>query len=162
MLAPRDRDGRRARSSWAALACTALLVGFAQLADAAPVSADEQPTEAEIIKRLKAKRLTRCPQVSAGPGCGEALSANPAADVEVTFDFASARLTPKAISMLTDLGRSLVNPESTPAVLRISGHTDARGSDAYNQRLSERRAEAVRRFLMPYLDSKTGFVRVSA
>jgi OmpA-OmpF porin, OOP family len=31
---------------------------------------------------------------------------------------------------------------------RIDGHTDSRGSDAYNQQLSERRAEAVRKFLV--------------
>jgi outer membrane protein OmpA-like peptidoglycan-associated protein len=32
--------------------------------------------------------------------------------------------------------------------LRIEGHTDSKGSDAYNQRLSERRAEAVKRALV--------------
>jgi OmpA-OmpF porin, OOP family len=31
--------------------------------------------------------------------------------------------------------------------VRIDGHTDSSGSDAYNQKLSERRAEAVRKFL---------------
>jgi OOP family OmpA-OmpF porin len=29
----------------------------------------------------------------------------------------------------------------------LEGHTDAKGDDAYNQRLSERRAESVRRWL---------------
>jgi outer membrane protein OmpA-like peptidoglycan-associated protein len=30
----------------------------------------------------------------------------------------------------------------------LGGHTDAKGSDEYNQTLSERRAETVKRFLM--------------
>jgi len=32
--------------------------------------------------------------------------------------------------------------------VRIDGHTDSRGSDAHNQALSERRAEAVRKFFI--------------
>jgi outer membrane protein OmpA-like peptidoglycan-associated protein len=41
-------------------------------------------------------------------------------------------------------GILLIMPELN---LRIEGHTDATGSDEYNQRLSERRASAVRDFL---------------
>ena len=33
-------------------------------------------------------------------------------------------------------------------LLRIDGHTDSRGSEAYNQQLSERRARAVRDYLV--------------
>jgi outer membrane protein OmpA-like peptidoglycan-associated protein len=32
--------------------------------------------------------------------------------------------------------------------VRIEGHTDAKGSDAYNQKLSERRAQSVRQWLV--------------
>ena len=38
--------------------------------------------------------------------------------------------------------------EVHPAPVTVEGHTDYRGSDAYNQRLSERRAAAVRRYLI--------------
>jgi len=37
------------------------------------------------------------------------------------------------------------NPELN---VRIEGHTDSIGSDSYNQALSERRAEAVKRYLV--------------
>ena len=33
----------------------------------------------------------------------------------------------------------------------LSGHTDAKGSDDYNQKLSERRAEAVKKYLVEKL-----------
>jgi outer membrane protein OmpA-like peptidoglycan-associated protein len=45
------------------------------------------------------------------------------------------------------LARALGNPELKGATFLIGGHTDAAGSDSYNQSLSERRAEAVKIFL---------------
>ena len=35
------------------------------------------PTDAKILEALKAKRLTRCPQVPTRPGCGGARLRNP-------------------------------------------------------------------------------------
>ena len=50
------------------------------------------------------------------------------------------------------LGRALTNPDLRGSVFLIAGHTDAQGADEYNQRLSERRAAAVKRFLMDKFD----------
>ena len=47
-----------------------------------------------------------------------------------------------------NLGRALSSPELKGGTFLVGGHTDAKGGDAYNQRLSERRAEEVKRFLM--------------
>lgn len=61
---------------------------------------------------------------------------------EVLFATASATLRPGAIDRLRPLADYL---RDNPGVrVAIEGHTDARGSDAYNQDLSERRAAAVR------------------
>lgn len=61
---------------------------------------------------------------------------------DVLFRTASADLRPGAIEKLRPLARYLrANPGVRVAII---GHTDARGSDAYNQALSERRAESVR------------------
>jgi outer membrane protein OmpA-like peptidoglycan-associated protein len=49
---------------------------------------------------------------------------------------------------LTALGRALAGAELQGAVVLLSGHTDARGTEAYNQGLSERRAEAVKHYLI--------------
>lgn len=62
------------------------------------------------------------------------------------FDTGSAELAPGARSKLARVARVLVDyPETT---LEVIGHTDATGSDAVNQRLSEQRADAVASELM--------------
>ena len=69
-------------------------------------------------------------------------------DLSVPFGFDSAELTPQGAAVLTALGTALKNPTLAGAKFRIAGHTDAKGSDGYNEALSLRRAEAARRFLV--------------
>ncbi len=62
------------------------------------------------------------------------------------FDFDKAVLKPEGKAKLDDLSAKVkgINLEVIIAV----GHTDSVGSDAYNQRLSVRRAEAVKAYLV--------------
>ena len=61
------------------------------------------------------------------------------------FEFDSDRLTPAAMEILNDVGGTL---QSYPDVkVELEGHTDNIGTDAYNQGLSERRANAVKTYL---------------
>lgn len=64
---------------------------------------------------------------------------------DVLFDFDKADLKPAAEAQLNNL-LTVVNSRPTAAV-SIEGHTDVRGDDAYNQALSQRRAESVRTWL---------------
>lgn len=64
----------------------------------------------------------------------------------VLFDYDSAELTATARGILDGVYADLQDMP-TALLLEIQGHTDGRGSDAYNQRLSERRANAVRDYL---------------
>lgn len=66
-------------------------------------------------------------------------------DSGILFDFDSATLRPEAKENLTQLAGILQKYEDTEIL--IEGHTDATGSDDYNQALSERRADSVDRFL---------------
>jgi outer membrane protein OmpA-like peptidoglycan-associated protein len=66
----------------------------------------------------------------------------------VTFNFDSAELTHNAQAMLDRIAVALRNPNNRTLDYRIEGHTDAKGSVAYNQSLSERRAESVRNYLI--------------
>lgn len=72
----------------------------------------------------------------------------PSIDLEIYFDFDSADIAAKAVPDLMNLGRALTNPELQGSVFLLGGHTDAKGGQEYNQRLSERRAQAVREFLI--------------
>lgn len=68
-----------------------------------------------------------------------------AIDVEINFAYNSARLTPSARYTLNELGKALIRLDKR---IMISGHTDAKGSADYNLVLSERRAEAVKSYLV--------------
>lgn len=88
-----------------------------------------------------------------GPGRGitvnNAKPEEPAAiDLNIHFEFDSARLTNEGSVLVGNLGRALKDPRLVGKRFRIEGHTDGQGSQAYNQALSERRAAAVRRELM--------------
>ena len=72
----------------------------------------------------------------------------PRIDLEIYFDYNSAEITPRAVPDLDNLGKALSDPELRGGVFILSGHTDAKGGEDYNQRLSERRAQAVKRFLV--------------
>ncbi|MDO9453088.1 MAG: thrombospondin type 3 repeat-containing protein [Stagnimonas sp.] len=64
----------------------------------------------------------------------------------VKFEFDSDRLTKPSEKILADVGETL---KSYPTVkVDVEGHTDDIGSDAYNQGLSERRANVVKKFLV--------------
>jgi len=64
---------------------------------------------------------------------------------DALFDFDKAALKPAGKAMLDELTR-LLQGANYEVILAI-GHTDRIGSAAYNQRLSVRRAEAVKKYL---------------
>jgi outer membrane protein OmpA-like peptidoglycan-associated protein len=66
----------------------------------------------------------------------------------ITFNFDSAELTHDAQAMLDRIAVALRDRSNRTLDYRIEGHTDAKGSIAYNQSLSQRRAEAVRSYLI--------------
>ncbi len=71
----------------------------------------------------------------------------------VLFDFDSAQVRPDAERTLDELAEVLKGYAGRPA--RIEGHTDSVASDDYNQKLSERRADAVRAWLVAHGTERT-------
>jgi outer membrane protein OmpA-like peptidoglycan-associated protein len=69
-------------------------------------------------------------------------------DLEIYFDYNSDAITAKAEPQLDQLGEALRDPRMKNATVVVAGHTDAKGSDKYNEGLSDRRAEAVKRYLV--------------
>jgi outer membrane protein OmpA-like peptidoglycan-associated protein len=69
----------------------------------------------------------------------------PAIHLRVSFDFDQASLNARGLDQVERLRAALRDPALSDECFRIIGHTDVRGSDAYNDALSLRRAETVRR-----------------
>jgi outer membrane protein OmpA-like peptidoglycan-associated protein len=65
---------------------------------------------------------------------------------DALFEFDQATLTSDAEETLDALVPLLAKAGKHPAT--VEGHTDAKGSDAYNQTLSEKRAQAVKEWLV--------------
>jgi outer membrane protein OmpA-like peptidoglycan-associated protein len=63
-------------------------------------------------------------------------------NADVLFDFDKADILPKAQETLTKA--AAIIKERAKGTVRIEGYTDSKGDDAYNMRLSDRRASAVR------------------
>jgi OOP family OmpA-OmpF porin len=57
-------------------------------------------------------------------------------------------ITPQAEPQLRELGAALSDPKLKGATISINGHTDGVGGDAFNKRLSERRAGMIKEYLM--------------
>ncbi|WP_376100229.1 OmpA family protein [Roseomonas sp. CCTCC AB2023176] len=72
----------------------------------------------------------------------------PAVSITVQFATGSWTITPAAERALTPLGQALASPQLSAYRFRIEGHTDTVGPDVANRELSQRRAEAVRDYLV--------------
>jgi outer membrane protein OmpA-like peptidoglycan-associated protein len=101
-----------------------------QQAEAARQQADASRQEAEAAQRqlaeLQAKQTERGMVLTLG---------------DVLFDTGKSTLKPGANSMIERVAGFLSSNEGTKVI--VEGHTDSRGSDEYNQQLSEQRAQAV-------------------
>jgi len=106
--------------------------------------AAEEQRFIDSIRQSKTRQLT----LSEREKAAEIARNKPAIDLEVYFDYNSSAITKRAEPELMKLGRALTNPDLQGSVFLVAGHTDGKGGDDYNQGLSERRAQAVKRFLM--------------
>jgi outer membrane protein OmpA-like peptidoglycan-associated protein len=83
------------------------------------------------------------PPEEPAPAQNETIVLSDAGDVLFAFD--SAELSEAAKGTLTEITKRLTGANLVS--VKVSGHTDSKGSDAYNQKLSERRAQSVSDFL---------------
>ena len=87
----------------------------------------------------------RCPTTPAGDRV-DANGCSLRASLSVFFDTDSAVLKPQSFAELDNMAQFLKDVPNATGV--VEGHTDNTGSDAYNQALSQRRADAVRKYLV--------------
>jgi outer membrane protein OmpA-like peptidoglycan-associated protein len=151
-------------------------VGAALLMTTALALAGENLTPDEIVKALQPKPLTRSLSMTPADTAAAAtesrfvetlrnrktrsLSSNereeiatiaadkPNIDLEITFDYNSADISTTSLHSVEALGRALSDPNLKGSTFVVAGHTDAAGGESYNQDLSERRADSIKRYLV--------------
>ena len=117
--------------------------------------ADTQPAAAqsknEIIKTLAPIRTSPTRGISVEPASPAAAALQkdlPKINLTITFESGSDRPALAGQKLLDELGAALQDPSLKSFRFLIVGHTDAAGPELYNQQLSERRAAAVKAYLV--------------
>ena len=134
------------------------LTGAAVLSAAAPVAAQTYKAE-DIIKHFGPPAVAPKPAVTRGLCVGteaecarvghavEVAKPPSAFDLVVKFKYNSDVLEPEAKVNLDEFAKALKTPQLAAQTFMVEGHTDAAGTPTYNMNLSERRAQAVVRYL---------------
>ncbi|HEV7411025.1 MAG TPA: OmpA family protein [Bradyrhizobium sp.] len=114
---------------------------------AAP-QADPAATAAEgkFVETIR-NRTTRSLSLSEREEIATLAKDKPNIDLEITFDYNSADINARSLPAVQTLGRALSNPDLKGSTFIVAGHTDAAGGESYNQELSERRADSIKRYL---------------
>ncbi len=151
------------------------IIFVAGLLSQGPSYAAEQRSADDIINALKSPRVTRGLTTSPADAARTAdetrflstvrnrptrslsteerdkiasiADSKPKVDLEINFEYNSAVIGSKAKPQVTELGKALTSEDLKGRTFILAGFTDAKGSETYNQGLSERRADAVKQFL---------------
>lgn len=74
----------------------------------------------------------------------------PKIDLEIHFDYNSADISKGSTQAVQELGKALSDASMKGSTFVVAGHTDAIGGEAYNQDLSERRADTIKKYLVEH------------
>ena len=102
--------------------------------------------QARFVDSLR-NRKTRSLSLGEREEIAELAASKPKIDLEIQFDYNSADISKTSMAAAQELGKALSNPSLKGSTFVVAGHTDAVGSEPYNQELSERRADTIKRFL---------------
>ncbi|WP_375286783.1 OmpA family protein [Sphingomonas sp.] len=108
-------------------------------------SAPRAMAAARTPRSIAARPASYAPTARITPAAG---AARPRADLMISFDLGSDRMTPAGTAKARVFAKSLLLPELTAKRFLIEGHTDSLGSAESNRELSRRRADAVADFLV--------------
>ncbi len=133
------------------LAVTAgLAYAFGQKSEPAPIVA-AAPVEVDSDGDGVYDSKDQCPNTPKthkvdAVGCSLKLTETVAIDLKITFDTAKAIIKPEFESEVANLATFMNQYADT--VVTVEGHTDSQGSDDYNQKLSQSRADSVKAALI--------------
>ena len=99
----------------------------------------------DLVKKVEAPVAAPAPVAVVGP---EAPAVKATFKAETLFAFDRSEVRPEGKKMLDEQIVAGMKEHPEVELLLVEGHTDRIGSNAYNQKLSERRAAAVRSYLV--------------
>ncbi len=83
-----------------------------------------------------------CPDLAAKwDGCALKLSD------KIYFEFNKWNIDPRSFGLLDDVAKTLTEGENNKVTIEIGGHTDSKGSNKYNKKLSQKRVNSVMEYL---------------
>ena len=103
--------------------------------------------EISFVQTLR-NRKTRSLSMGEREEIAEIASTKPKIDLDIQFDYNSADIRAGSLPAVQALGKALSNPNLKGSAFIVAGHTDAIGGEAFNQGLSERRADTIKRYLV--------------
>ena len=138
-------------------------LAFAAFANSS-VLAQATPSAQQMIEQLKVQPVPDAPRrtrslrnlsveaidqaADTTPSAPAAPAVKPSLSLQIQFEFNSSQISPVSQQALLNLSTALKAAELSASKFEVEGHTDAKGNDAYNLKLSQQRAEAVQQFLV--------------
>lgn len=102
--------------------------------------------EIGFVETLR-NRKTRSLSLGEREEIAEIASTKPKIDLDIQFDYNSADIRASSMPAVQELGKALSSASLKGSTFVVAGHTDAIGGETYNQDLSERRADTIKRYL---------------
>ena len=127
--------------------------------DAQNKPVDSAPSVDSIIESLKSDQPAEAPgqtralrpgaaSMSTAPAAAPAKPKPASINMQINFEYNSAEIAGSSAKTMATLAKALASPQLEGRKFTVIGHTDASGSAAYNKALSDRRAAAVRSYLI--------------
>ena len=105
-----------------------------------------QAKEINFVSTLR-NRKTRSLSLGEREEIAELAATKPKIDLEIRFDYNSADISKNSMTAVQELGKALSDTSLKGSTFVVAGHTDAVGGESYNQDLSERRADTIKKYL---------------
>ena len=113
----------------------------------APVDTAKAAEDGKFINSVR-NRITRSLSVDEREKIATIAKDKPSIDLDINFEFNSARIGKAAARQVNELGKALIDPALKGDTFVLAGYADKSGKASYNQLLSERRANSVKQYLV--------------
>ena len=120
-----------------------------------PQKLEKKQHEIELINRVR-NRPTRSLSMDDREQLQSLTVDKPKVDLEINFDFNSAAISQNSQSAVQHLGEALSDAQFRGQTFIVSGYTDAIGGEAFNQDLSNRRADTIKKYLVDHYHIAAG------